>query len=286
MTVQLHNASLSLAYNGIQAAKEVEKSTAKLTTGKKHLHAGDDVGGFKQSVRIGNEQNLNSLTLQNLQGLISYSQTQDGALAQAGKVLQRMNSLAELSLDVTKTDGDRNAYNLEFLELAEELQAIKGLELNELNLFINDPVFSDQKKQFIQVLQSQWLKGAEQAVSDRLGLQGSGQSTLRIEVPEDETFPTIWSYFSKAKTLHDGSTIEETHVQFFLDTYVKASFPLATPSDWAERYNVILMSQLVWQTTCTTMPWPMVTKTRERLPMAEPSGSRKAFPNSLMVVIT
>ena len=137
MTVQLHNASLSLAYNGIQAAKEVEKSTAKLTTGKKHLHAGDDVGGFKQSVRIGNEQNLNSLTLQNLQGLISYSQTQDGALAQAGKVLQRMNSLAELSLDVTKTDGDRNAYNLEFLELAEELQAIKGLELNELNLFIN-----------------------------------------------------------------------------------------------------------------------------------------------------
>ena len=245
MTVQLHNASLSLAYNGIQAAKEVEKSTAKLTTGKKHLHAGDDVGGFKQSVRIGNEQNLNSLTLQNLQGLISYSQTQDGALAQAGKVLQRMNSLAELSLDVTKTDVDRNAYNLEFLELAEELQAIKGLELNELNLFINDPVFSDQKKQFIQVLQSQWLKGAEQAVSDRLGLQGSGQSTLRIEVPEDETFPTIWSYFSKAKTLHDGSTIEETHVQFFLDTYEKAGFPLATPSDWAERYNVILMSQLV-----------------------------------------
>ena len=245
MTVHLHNTSLSLAFNGIQAAKEVEKSTAKLSSGKKHVHAGDDVGGFKQSVRIGNEQNLNSLTLQNLQGLISYSQTQEGALEQAGKVLQRMNSLAELSLDVTKTDVDRNAYNHEFLELAEELQTIKGLELNELNLFINDPVFSDQKKQFIQVLQSQWLKGAEQAVTDRLGLQGSGKNTLKIQVPEDETFPTIWSYFSKAKTLPDGSTIGETQVQFFLDTYVKANFPLTTPSDWAERYNVILMSQLV-----------------------------------------
>jgi flagellin len=245
MTIHFHNTSLSLAFNGIQAAKEVEKSTAKLSSGKKHVYAGDDVGGFKQSVRIGNEQNLNSLTLQNLQNLISYSQTQEGALAQAGKVLQRMNFLAELSLDVTKTDVDRNAYNHEFIELAEELQSIKGLELNELNLFINDPVFSDQKKQFIQVLQSQWLKGAEQAVSDRLGLQGTGQNTLKIEVPEDETFPTIWSYSSKAKTLPDGSTIGETQVQFFLDTYVKANFPLTTPSDWAERYNVTLMTQLV-----------------------------------------
>ena len=245
MTVQLNNTSLSLAFNGIQAAKEVEKSTAKLTTGKKHLHAGDDVGGFKQSVRIGNEQNLNSLTLQNLQGLISYSQTQDGALDQAGKVLQRMNSLAELSLDVTKTDNDRNAYNHEFLELADELQSIKGLKLNDLNLFINDPVFSDQKKQFIQVLQSQWLKGAEKAVLDRIGLQGSGQNNLKIEIPESDAFPTIWSYSSATKTLPNGSTVGETQVQFFLDTYVKANFPLTTPSDWAERYNVTLMSQLV-----------------------------------------
>ena len=122
---------------------------------------------------------------------------------------------------------------------------LKGLELNDLNLFINDPVFSDQKKQFIQVLQSQWLKGAEQTVSDRLGLQGSGQNSLKIEIPEAEAFPTIWSYSSKAKTLPDGSTIEETNVQFFLDTYVKANFPLTSPSDWAERYNVTLMSQLV-----------------------------------------
>jgi flagellin len=245
VTVQLHHTSLSLAFNGIQAAKEVEKSTARLSTGKKLLHAGEDAGGFKQSLRIGNEQNLNSLTLQNLQSLISYSQTQDGALGQAGQVLQRMNALAELSLDMTKTDADRNAYNHEFLELAEELQSIKGLELNELNLFINDPVFSNQKKQFIQVLQTQWLKGAEQAVLDRLGLQGSGQNTLKIEVPEDAVFPTIWSYSSSAKTLPNGSTVEETKVQFFLDTYVQANFPLNTPSDWAERYNVILMSQLV-----------------------------------------
>ena len=245
MTVQLNSTSLSLAFNGIQAAKEVEKSTAKLTTGKKHLHAGDDVGGFKQSVRIANEQNLHSLTLQNLQGLISYSQTQDGALGQAAKVLQRMNSLAELSLDVTKTDNDRKAYNHEFLELADELQSIKGLELNDLNLFINDPVFSDQKKQFIQVLQSQWLKGAEQAVFDRIGLQGSGQNNLKIEIPESDAFPTIWSYSSATKTLPNGSTVGETNVQLFLDTYVKANFPLTTPSDWAERYNVTLMSQLV-----------------------------------------
>ena len=245
MTVQLNNASLSLAFNGIQAAREVERSTTRLTTGKKHLSAGDDVGGFEQSLRIGNEQSLNSLTLQNLQGLISYSQTQEGALGQASKVLQRMNTLAELALDVTKTDVDRDAYNKEFLELADELQSIKGLELNELNLFINDPVFSEQKKQFIQVLQSQWLSGAEQTVLDRIGLQASGRNVLKIEVPENETFPTIWTYSSSAKSLPDGTIVEETQVKLFLDTYVQANFPLEVPSDWAERYNVILMSQLV-----------------------------------------
>jgi flagellin len=197
MTVQLHNASLSLAYNGIQAAKEVEKSVAKLASGKKHLHAGDDVGGFKQSVRIGNEQNLNSLNLQNIQNLISYSQTQEDALHQAGKVLQRMNSLTQLALDVTKTDVDRANYNHEFAELAGELEAIKGLKLNDLDLFTDGP-FSEEKRQFIQVLQSQWLKAAEQVVEDRIGLTGKGQDTFKITVNDEGTqnymISLSWNY--------------------------------------------------------------------------------------------
>ena len=124
-----------MAFNGIQAAKEVEKSTAKLTRGKKHLHAGDDVGGFKQSVRIANEQNLNSLTLQNLQGLISYSQTQDGFLQKVGKALDRMSELATLALDGTKSTADKTNYNTEFTELKNYISDIGTKDFNGVSLF-------------------------------------------------------------------------------------------------------------------------------------------------------
>ena len=79
MTVQLHNASLSLAFNGIKSAGAVEKSVAKLSTGKKHLNASEDAGGFEQAIRIENEQKLASITARNLQNLISYTQMQEGA---------------------------------------------------------------------------------------------------------------------------------------------------------------------------------------------------------------
>ena len=69
MTVHLHNASMSLAYNGIKAAGAVEKSVAKLATGKKHLNAGEDAGGFEQAIRIENEQKLASLNVHNMQNL-------------------------------------------------------------------------------------------------------------------------------------------------------------------------------------------------------------------------
>ena len=244
MTVQLHNASLSLAFNGIKAAEKVEKSVAKLTTGKKHLNAKEDSGGFEQAIRIEHEQRLASLSVRNLQNLISYTQMQEGALGQAAHILQRMNSLSQLALDVTKTDSDRTAYNHEFVELAEELESIKGLTLNGINLFegdpvyltINDPEYSEEKARFIEILRSQWLKGAEQTVNDRLGLQGTGKINLVIEVSEEEAYPVLIS------ESYDGNNAK---LKFFLDTYQQAGFPISSPSDWAERYNVQAMTRLI-----------------------------------------
>jgi flagellin len=244
MTVQLHNASLSLAYNGINAAGAVEKSVAKLTTGKKHLNAGEDSGGFEQAIRIENEQKLASLTVRNLQNLISYTQMQEGALGQAADILQRMNTLSQLALDVTKTDADRIAYNHEFVELSKQLESIKGLKLNDINLFqgdpvyltINDPQYSEEKAKFIDILRSQWLKGAEQTVNDRLDLQGTGKINLVIEVSEEEAYPVLIS------ESYDGNNAK---LKFFLDTYQQAGFPVSSPSDWAERYNVQAMTRLI-----------------------------------------
>jgi flagellin len=244
MTVQLHNASLDLAFNGINAARAVEKSIIKLSTGKKHVNAREDAGGFEQAIRIENEQKLTTLAVRNLQNLISYTQMQEGALGQAANILQRMNTLSQLALDVTKTDTDRIAYNHEFVELSKELDSIKGLKLNDVNLFqgdpvyftINDPEYSEGKAKFIDILRSQWLKGAEQTVNDRLGLQGTGQINLVIEVSEEEAYPVLIS------ESYDGNNAK---IKFFLDTYRQAGFPVSSPSDWAERYNVQAMTRLI-----------------------------------------
>jgi len=244
MTVQLHNASLSLAFNGIKSAGAVEKSVAKLSTGKKHLNASEDAGGFEQAIRIENEQKLASIAARNLQNLISYTQMQEGALGQAADILQRMNVLSQLALDVTKTDTDRIAYNHEFVELTNELNSIKGLKLNDVNLFqgdpvyltINDPQYSEDKANFINILRSQWLKGAEQTVNDRLGLQGTGQINLIIEVSEEAAYPVLIS------ESYEGNNAK---LKFFLDTYQQAGFPVTSPSDWAERYNVQAMTRLI-----------------------------------------
>ncbi|MBN38663.1 MAG: hypothetical protein CMI29_09395 [Opitutae bacterium] len=244
MTVQLHNASLSLAFNGIKSAGAVEKSVAKLSTGKKHLNASEDAGGFEQSIRIENEQKLASIAARNLQNLISYTQMQEGALGEAADILQRMNVLSQLALDVTKTDTDRIAYNHEFVELTNELNSIKRLKLNDVNLFqgdpvyltINDPVYSEDKANFINILRSQWLKGAEKTVNDRLGLQGTKQINLIIEVSEEPAYPVLIS------ESYEGNNAK---LKFFLDTYQQAGFPVTSPSDWAERYNVQAMTRLI-----------------------------------------
>ena len=244
MTVQLHNASLSLAFNGIKSAGAVEKSVAKLSTGKKHINASEDAGGFEQAIRIENEQKLASIAARNLQNLISYTQMQEGALGQAADILQRMNVLSQLALDVSKTDSDRIAYNHEFVELTNELNSIKGLKLNDVNLFqgdpvyltINDPEYSEDKANFINILRSQWLKGAEQTVNDRLGLQGTGQINLIIEVSEEAAYPVLIS------ESYEGNNAK---LKFFLDTYQQAGFPVTSPSDWAERYNVQAMTRLI-----------------------------------------
>jgi len=247
MSFQLNNASLSLAFNGIQAGKEVEKSTAKLATGKKHAQVGSDLGGFKQAVRIGNEQSLNTLTLQNLQNLISYSQTQEGALGQASDILQRMNSLAQLSLDTMKTDADRATYDHEFKELAGELESIKGLKLNGLDLFTDGP-FSDEKKQFIQVLQSQWLKAAEQVIQDRLGLAGKGTDTFKIMVNDqgnqNYSISLNWNY-----TNPDGPDKQVDVVQMGFEIY-NYNLPATAPSTDApfyfnDRLNAIMTTYAV-----------------------------------------
>ena len=59
---------------------------------------------------------------------------QDGVLEQVGKILHRMDELATV-LDITATDGDRENYNKEFIELADQLSKFSSEKFGDINLF-------------------------------------------------------------------------------------------------------------------------------------------------------
>ena len=156
-------------------------SELKLSSGKKFSDSKEDSGAYSQAVILESDIGRKKHTLNNLQNLISFSQSQLNGLNQAGEIVLRMNELAQLSLDEMKTNADRTNYDFEFQELAEQLDSINKMNFNGLDLFSDGP-FSDEKKQFIEALQTQWLKAAEKVIQDRLGLVGTGRDTFKINV--------------------------------------------------------------------------------------------------------
>ena len=164
----------------------LENSLAKLSSGNKLVRTGDDTGAFSQASKLGSKNKRDLVSLQNLQNLVSYSQTQDGVLQQVGKIIDRMNEITVRALDVTATNADRENYNKEFLELSSQIDQMAEEKFEGLSLF-GEGAFSQDKKDFIEALQKQWLKGAMNIIEDRFGLSPEGSDSFDIIVNENDT---------------------------------------------------------------------------------------------------
>jgi flagellin len=81
----------------------------------------------------------------NIQNARSFLQTQDGALAQLGKLLERMSELKSLANDVTKNGGDLDLYEKEYIQLQTQFALTTKEQFNGINLFsptsTPDPLF-------------------------------------------------------------------------------------------------------------------------------------------------
>lgn len=247
MPLHLAQIDLSHAYIGSTAQSEVQKSFSKLTTGKKLHASGDDSAAYAQSLRMESQQKRETKTLQNFQSLISYTHAQESSLNKASDILDRMGVLATQSLDVVKNDQDREDYNKEFQELAQSLDEIQGMQFNGLDLFSDGP-FSEEKKTFINVLQSQWLSAAEQVVKDRLGLEGNGTDTFKIVVNEQGdtayNISIMWNYTSPDSP---DKQIDVTQMNYEMYNY--GTDPKGPPDDapgyMSDRMNAIMMTYAV-----------------------------------------
>lgn len=182
----VNNNLTSLVFESNNDKIDFENSLAKLSSGNRLIRTGDDTGAFSQANKLGSKNKRNLVSLQNLQNLVSYSQTQDGVLQQVGKIIDRMNEITVRALDVTATDADRENYNKEFIELSIQMDEMGIEKFGGLNLF-GEGAFSQDKKDFIDALQKQWLKGAMNIIEDRFGLSPEGTDNFDIIVNENDT---------------------------------------------------------------------------------------------------
>ena len=186
MVSPINNNLTGLVFEANRNKASLEETISKLSSGKRINRVGVDSGGHSQASSLDSKNTRDIATVQNIQNLISYSQTQDGVLESVGNILNRMGELAARALDITATDGDRENYNKEFIELADQLEKYSNEDFNGLDLF-GAGAFSDDKNSFIEALQKQWLKGAMNVIEDRFGLSPEGTDSFKVIVNENDT---------------------------------------------------------------------------------------------------
>ena len=186
MVSPINNNLTGLVFEASNNKANLENIVAKLSSGKKNVRVGDDTGAHSQASSLGSKNRRDIASVQNLQNLVSYSNLQDGVLATVGNIIDRMGELATRALDITANDDDRENYNKEFLELADQLEKLKAENFNGIDLF-GAGSFSDDKKQFIESLKNNWLKASEDLIIQEYGWAPVASDTWNLIVNENDT---------------------------------------------------------------------------------------------------
>ena len=115
----------------------LQKSINRLSSGSKIVHPNDDAGGLAVSMKLESAVVRLKGAEKNIQNGISFLEVQDGVLANASKIMNRMIELKGLSQDVLKNSSDNDNYNREFRNLQVQLFEMGNLTFNGVSLFAN-----------------------------------------------------------------------------------------------------------------------------------------------------
>ncbi len=107
----------------------------KVSSAKRITTSGDDAGGLSLALKHASASKRLRAAWANLQNAKSYARTQDGVLANVAAVYSRMEELAVMATDSTKTDAERTLYDKEFQELRDSVVRMSLEKFNELRLF-------------------------------------------------------------------------------------------------------------------------------------------------------
>jgi len=135
MVINTNLPSLTGARLLSESTISLSKSLARLSSGSKLIDPAADAAGLAVSMRFGAQINRISAANTNVGNAISFSQTQDGYLAQVGTALDRMSQLALLAQDPTKTATDLNNYQSEYSKLGTYITDLSTKQFNGVTLF-------------------------------------------------------------------------------------------------------------------------------------------------------
>ena len=137
MSVSLNTnmAATSAVYDLGVSGKNLKRSLDRLSSGSRINTSFDDAGGLAVSMKLSASIRRTDATISNVNNAISFLQTQDGALAVADKLLNRMSELTSMAMDVTKSTSDISLYQTELEGLQTQLYSMLDEEFNGIKLF-------------------------------------------------------------------------------------------------------------------------------------------------------
>jgi flagellin len=136
LNITTNSAAASASYYLGKNQSALQKSMTRLASGKKIIAPYDDPGSLSVSMKL--EASINRLggAQNNIRNGISFLEVQDGLLAFAGRILDRMAELKGLSSqDPMKSSLDQASYNDEFKDLQVQLHEMSKQTFNGVSLF-------------------------------------------------------------------------------------------------------------------------------------------------------
>jgi flagellin len=133
--INTNSAATAAAYNLRGIGAEHQRNLTRLTTGLRINSSSDDAAGMAVSMKMSAQIRRADAYSANIANSRSFLQTQDAALAQLGKLLERMSELKALAHDVTKNGGDVDLYEKEYIQLQEQFAKTTTEQFNGINLF-------------------------------------------------------------------------------------------------------------------------------------------------------
>jgi flagellin len=115
--------------------ENLNKSMARLASGKRVLDPSDDAGGLAVAMKLQSAATRLGGTRSNIQNAVSYLEVQDGVLETIGELVDRMSEIRALANDVMKNDEDIKTYNREFQDLQVQLFDMASESFNGVSLF-------------------------------------------------------------------------------------------------------------------------------------------------------